>query len=62
MAYHDRRYVQLVEIMQTLYLANLADRKPWISKLWLTDDPSFVPQGFSAQVRFNRLRRQPSAE
>lgn len=38
----------------------LTSRKPWISKLWVTNDPSFASPHFSAQLRFGRLRRQPA--
>jgi hypothetical protein len=38
--------------------ATLGEKSPWLSKLIVTDDPSLVPPGYSAQVRFNRLRRQ----
>ncbi|MHC4715473.1 MAG: fibronectin type III domain-containing protein [Planctomycetota bacterium] len=36
----------------------LSQRLPWISKVWVTNDPSYVPPGFSAQARLNRDRRQ----
>jgi len=38
--------------------AKYAGKSPWISKLWVTNDASFVPEGYSPQVRFNRRRRQ----
>ena len=38
--------------------ATLGEKGPWLSKLWVTNDPTFVPPGFSAQARFNRDRRQ----
>jgi hypothetical protein len=50
--------VQLKAGQHTLTV-RLAEKSPWLNKLIVTDDPSLVPQGYSAQVRFNRLRRQP---
>ena len=35
-----------------------AGKSPWVSKVWATNDASFVPRGYSPQVRLNRLRRQ----
>jgi hypothetical protein len=35
-----------------------AGKTPWLSKLWLSNDASFVPPGYSPQFRFNNLRRQ----
>jgi len=36
-----------------------AGKSPWVSKVWVTNDASFVPEHYSPQVRLNRLRRQP---
>jgi fibronectin type 3 domain-containing protein len=56
--YKTEMSMQLDAGKHTLTITGLGDAQPWISKVWLTSDPTLVPPGYSSQVRFNRDRRQ----